>query len=169
MEKGSINPLELSPCQGAAAGEHFPKDRRGKGCWNIPQLILPWNAGAGSSSGGKGCTACGAESLHRKKKELLKGAWVPYIIPWKKPARTWVGSHRERQELPRRSWSSRDVPPASPTPGSIPGNSAAGPELLQKPLSKAKPLLLLGLSSYFWSPDLIDSQGYTSNRPQGYF
>lgn len=32
----------------------------------------------------------GAESFHRKDKELLKGVFVPHIIPWKKIGRVWV-------------------------------------------------------------------------------
>lgn len=31
-----------------------------------------------------------AGSAHRKKKELLKGVFVPYITPWKKTGRIWV-------------------------------------------------------------------------------
>lgn len=94
---------------------------------------------------------------------------MPYIIPWKKPGRTWGDQHGERWELPRRSWNSLGVPPASSSPMSIQGDSGAEPELLQTQLFKAKPLLLLGLRSYFWFPRPHQQSGLHLQQARGYF
>lgn len=107
--KGSINPLEqgtsnktspeqLSHWQGAGAGApggEFPKDWRGKGCLEHPLFTLTQELeaaqeGRAAAAWQLGRRDWGAESFHRKDKELLKGVFVPHIIPWKKIGRVWV-------------------------------------------------------------------------------
>lgn len=68
-----------------------------KAAWNIPFLnptskfTLMQELEAAQEGRAAAAWQLGrAGSAHRKKKELLKGVFVPYITPWKKTGRIWV-------------------------------------------------------------------------------